>query len=94
MCHAPHSETSMRLTNLFFGTRLTEVLASIDIVDLPILPLLVVIIITPFAPLEPYIAAAEASFKTSIDSIFDGSKFDNGELSVADISSSGPLAIP
>ena len=36
---------------------------------LPTFPFLVVITITPFAALEPYIAAAEASFNTSILSI-------------------------
>ena len=36
---------------------------------MPDLPDLVVIKITPFAPWDPYIAAAEASFRTSIDSI-------------------------
>ena len=43
------------------------------VIGFPILPLLVVIITTPLAPLFPYIAVAEASFNTSIDSIELGS---------------------
>jgi hypothetical protein len=42
-------------------------------------PDFVVIIITPLAPLEPYIAVADASFNTSIDSISFGFKNEIGE---------------
>ena len=40
-----------------------------NILVLPDLPPLVVINITPLAPREPYIAVADASFNTCIDSI-------------------------
>ena len=46
--------------------------------EIPVVPLLVVIRITPFAPLAPYMAVAEASFKTSIVSMSSGLMKFNG----------------
>ena len=55
-------------------------------------PFLVVIRITPPAPLDPYIAVAEASFKTSIDSISLGCTLDILPPCIPSIIISGSLA--
>ena len=50
----------------------------IENVPFPVFPFFVVMITTPFAPRAPYIAAEDASFSTSIDSISFGLNVNNG----------------
>ena len=61
-----------------FVTEIMELDTSAINFVLPTFPFLVVIKITPFAPLEPYIAVASASFKTSMVAIVEGSNVFKG----------------
>ena len=59
-------------TLIFLITPLNPKFAPTSILAAPPAPFLVVMRITPLAPREPYMAAADASFNTSIDAISAG----------------------
>ena len=73
-----HSNVSFTLTFTFIG---------------PLTPFLVVTIITPLAAREPYIAAAEASFKIWIDSTSAGLKSTPGSVIIPSTTHNGALLL-